>query len=93
MAMYVTITLSASNHSSEEAIDLAKRDTDQFDVERFLAYRGDAETRTTMEFNVLFRSGDSVWLPYTQDIFQTQNSVLGTMYLIPDGIRYFFFWY
>jgi hypothetical protein len=53
-----------------EAAELAKRDSDQFDVERILAYRGDPETRTTMEFNVLFKSGDAVWLPYTQDIFQ-----------------------
>jgi hypothetical protein len=53
-----------------EAVELAKRDNDQFDVERILAYRGDPETRTTMEFNVLFRSGDVVWLPYSQDIFQ-----------------------
>ena len=53
-----------------EAIELAKRDSDQFDVERILAYRGDPDIRTTMEFNVLFKSGDAVWLTYTQDIFQ-----------------------
>ena len=53
-----------------EAVELAQRDNDQFDVERILAYRGDPETRTTMEFNVLFRSGDVVWLlPYSQVIF------------------------
>ncbi len=39
-------------------------------MEGILAYRGDPETRTTMEFNVLFRSGDVVLLPYSQDIFQ-----------------------
>ncbi len=53
-----------------EAVELAKRDSDQFDVERILAYRGDPEIRTTMEFNVLFKSGDAVWLTYTRDIFQ-----------------------
>ena len=43
-------------------------DTDHYDVDRIVTYRG--ETRTTMEFLVLFKSGDSVWLPYSQDIFQ-----------------------
>ena len=56
--------------SREDAVDLAKRDTDQFDVDRIVAYKGDPETRTTMEFFVSFKSGDSVWLPYSQDIFQ-----------------------
>jgi hypothetical protein len=56
--------------SREDAVDLAKRDTDQYDVDRIVTYRGDPETRTTMEFFVLFKSGDSVWLPYSQDIFQ-----------------------
>ena len=57
--------------SSEDAVDLAKRDdTDQYDDDRTVSYRGDPETRTTMEFSVLFKSGDSVWLPYSQDIFQ-----------------------
>ena len=38
----------------QDGIDkLAKRDTDQFDVERILACRGDPEIRTTMEFDVL----------------------------------------
>ena len=56
--------------SREDAVDLAKRDTDQFDVDCIIAYKGDPETRTTMEFFVSFKSGDSVWLPYSQDIFQ-----------------------
>ena len=56
--------------SREDAVDLAKRDTDQYDVDRIVNYRGDPDTRTTMEFFVLFKSGDSVWLPYSQDIFQ-----------------------
>ena len=53
-----------------EAVELAKRDNGWFDVERILAYRGDPATRTTMEFHVLFISGDVVWLPFSQDIFQ-----------------------
>ena len=43
-------------------------DTDHYDVDRIVTYR--VETRTTMEFLVLFKSGDSVWLPYSHDIFQ-----------------------
>ena len=54
--------------SREDTVDLAERDTDQCDVDRIVTYRGDPETRTTMEFLVLFKSGDSVWLPYSQDM-------------------------
>ena len=59
--------------SREEAYELAKKDTDQFEVDCILAYRGDPETRTTMEFLVRFMDGDQTWLPYSQDIFQMQQ--------------------
>ena len=59
--------------SREEAYELAKKDTDQFEVDCILAYRGDPETRTSMEFLVRFMDGDQTWLPYSQDIFQMQQ--------------------
>ena len=57
----------------DEAYELAKKDTDQYEVDTILAYRGDPETRTTMEFLLQFRDGDQVWLPYSSDIFQMQQ--------------------
>ena len=59
--------------SREEAYELAKKDTDQFEVDSILAYRGDPEIRTTMEFLIRFMDGDQTWLPYSQDIFQMQQ--------------------
>ena len=59
--------------SREEAYELAKKDTDQFEVDSIQAYRGDPETRTTMEFLIRFMDGDQTWLPYSQDIFQMQQ--------------------
>ena len=50
--------------SRQGAIDLAKRDTDQYNADKIVSYWGDPDSRFTMEFH------DSVWLPYTQDIFQ-----------------------
>jgi hypothetical protein len=52
---------------------LAKKDTDQFEVDRILAYKGNPEARTTLEFLVRFMDGDQTWLPYSQDIFQMQQ--------------------
>ena len=59
--------------SREEAYELAKKDTDQFEVDSIQAYRGDPDTRTTMEFLIRFMDGDQTWLPYSQDIFQMQQ--------------------
>ena len=55
--------------SKEEAVALAQRDTEQYLVDRILAYKGDPKVRTTMEFEVLFVDGSVVWLGYSQDIF------------------------
>ena len=57
----------------EGAYDLAKKDTDQFEVDRIFAYRGDPDKRATMEFLFRFMNGDETWLPYSQDIFQMQQ--------------------
>jgi hypothetical protein len=56
-------------------MDAAKRmamiDHDQYEVETFLAHRGDVYTRTTMEFEVRFKDGDIKWLPFSDDLFKT----------------------
>eukprot|EP01035_Chromulina_nebulosa_P023434 gene23434-30373_t len=55
----------------EEAYRLALEDADQFNVERILAWKGDPDKRTTMEFEVLFSDGEVVWKPFDQDLFSS----------------------
>ena len=39
--------------SRKDGFELAKKDSNQFDADKIIAYRGDLETRTTMEFLLL----------------------------------------
>jgi hypothetical protein len=55
----------------EEAVELAKIDNDQFEIDIFLAYRGDPLTRTTVSFEVRFQDKSRHWLPWSFDLFQT----------------------
>ena len=55
----------------EQAFKLAQIDTDQYVITQFLAYRGDPDTRTTMEFEVEFADGSHPWLPWSNDLFET----------------------
>jgi hypothetical protein len=55
----------------EQAYKLAQIDTDQYIIRRFLSYRGDPDTRTTMEFYVEFEDNSKVWLPWSNDLFDT----------------------
>ncbi len=56
-------------------LDAAKRmamiDHDQYEVDQFLAHRGDPYTRTTMEFEIRFKDGEVKWLTFSEDLFQT----------------------
>lgn len=54
--------------SREQAFNVALLDYNQHVIDTILAYRGDPMTRTTMEFQVLFKDGSLVWLPYTRDL-------------------------
>jgi hypothetical protein len=55
----------------EEAIALARLDNDQYEIRRFIAYRGDPLTRTTMEFEIEYSDGSISWEPFSDDLFQT----------------------
>ena len=55
----------------EDAYRLSQEDADQFEIEKILAWRGDPEKRTTMEFEVQFADGEVVWKVWDQDLFQT----------------------
>jgi hypothetical protein len=57
----------------EEAWEMVMLDQDQHTVEAILAHRGDPLERTTMEFEVAFRDGSTVWLPWSKDIFDTMQ--------------------
>jgi hypothetical protein len=54
--------------SKEQALEMAKLDFDQYVVKKILAYRGDPDTRTTMEFYVHFEDDSKVWIPYNKDL-------------------------
>ncbi len=55
----------------EEAKRVALIDQDQYTVVKILAYRGNPEIRTTMEFEVEFADGEIVWKVWDQDLAQT----------------------
>ncbi len=55
----------------DEARRVAMIDNDQYVVIKFIAYRGDPLTRTTMEFEVEFADGSVLWLPWSKDLFDT----------------------
>ena len=57
--------------SLEEAKQIAMLDNDQYVIDKFIAYRGDPETRTTMEFEIKFQDGSIVWQVYSKDISET----------------------
>jgi hypothetical protein len=57
--------------SKDQAFSMAQLDNDQFVVSHFGAYRGDPLRRTEMEFEVHFADGSVVWLPWSNDLFQT----------------------
>ncbi len=55
----------------EEASRAALLDFNQFVISKFVAYRGDPLTRTSMEFEILFADDDLVWVPWSNDLFNT----------------------
>jgi hypothetical protein len=55
--------------TKEEGLRLSMEDADQFNIVEITAWRGDPETRTTMEFEVLFEGEkDPIWLTWTRDL-------------------------
>jgi hypothetical protein len=59
--------------TDEEAIEAARYDQDQYVIDKFLAYTGEPDKRTTLMFRVLFQDGTDVWLPYSRDLSETQQ--------------------
>jgi len=57
----------------DQAYQMAMIDTEQYEVEHIISYKGDPIRRSTMEFLVKFKDGDEVWVPYSDDIAATQQ--------------------
>jgi hypothetical protein len=57
--------------TKEEALQLARLDNDQYVIDKIQAYRGYPLVRTSMEFEVKFADGNTVWLPWSVDLFTT----------------------
>jgi hypothetical protein len=57
--------------TAKEALDLAVHDNNQFTIDEILAYRGNPETRTTLEFQIRFADGDTRWVPWSKDLFES----------------------
>ena len=53
------------------ARELAMLDTEEHDVDRILGYSGDPDTRTSLDFYVLFKDGEKHWIKYTADLSST----------------------
>lgn len=59
--------------SSDQAFQIAMVDTEQYEVDYIITYRGDPIVRSTTEFLVKYKDGDEVWVPYSKDISATQQ--------------------
>jgi hypothetical protein len=57
--------------TEEQAKNAANIDYDQYEVDRIIGYTGDTSRRSEMQFELLFKAGDTLWKSYCKDIFDT----------------------
>lgn len=57
--------------TAEEAYQAALRDNEQYEIDHFIAYRGDPMIRRSMEFYILFTDGCYHWKGWSPDLFDT----------------------
>ena len=57
--------------SKEQAYEAALRDSEQYEIDEFLAYRGDPLIRTSISFYILFSDGCYHWKDWSKDLFDT----------------------
>ncbi len=55
----------------DQAYDAALRDTEQYEIAEFIAYRGEPTQRTSMEFYIRFSDGCFHWKTWSMDLFDT----------------------
>jgi hypothetical protein len=53
------------------AAKMARLDDDQELILDILAYRGEPRLRTSMEFHIAFADGSLLWIPWSNDLFDT----------------------
>ena len=79
LASHVTIPMHCERfkpffcESYDIALELARKDFDQFVIDRILAYRGDIATRETLEFLVRFSDSEEIWKAWDRELFATQQ--------------------
>jgi putative transposase len=57
--------------TEKQAKNAANIDYDQYEVDRIIGYTGDTSRRSEMQFELLFKAGDTLWKTYCKDIFDT----------------------
>ncbi len=57
----------------EEAKEAALRDADQYYIDKFLAYKGDPQVRSSIVFFIRFADGCLHWKPWSKDLYDTQQ--------------------
>ena len=57
--------------SKVEAKEAALRDSEQYYIDEFIAYRGDPLIRNTVEFYIKFADGCYHWKKWSKDLFDT----------------------
>ena len=55
----------------EEAERLAMEDANQYVIRSINAYRGDPETRTSMQFEITWEDGETSWRTWDRDLFNS----------------------
>ena len=55
----------------DAAMRVAQLDNNHYVISSITKHRGDPETRETMEFLVTFADGDTIWKPFSQELFDT----------------------
>lgn len=59
----------------EEAKRVAQLDGNQYLVRRIITYSGDPGVRSSVDFQTEFEDGSILWLPFSQDLFDTREYV------------------
>jgi hypothetical protein len=57
--------------TKQEAIKVAQLDNDEYEIDKFLAYKGDPLHRKRMDFLIRFCDGAELWLPWSLDLYNT----------------------
>ena len=57
--------------TAAQAREAAMRDQDQFTLECILTYQGNPLRRSETRYYVRFQDGDTAWLPYHRDLYET----------------------